>query len=247
MNKVNLGFSNLLVSGCSFTHNYNNQTKTWPDYLKDRTTIENIVDCSCPGAGNTHIQQSLIYKLETDQQLQPHNTLVIVMWSGYDRDDFIVSPSVLKTPYPDKYCYQIGANLGMTGGISGESNLIVSIENVKKIKNLTSRALDNYIKIISLYHYLKQQGFCFAFTEFSTANTRRDLNFDPIQHLDRDIREKFSSIIRSISPNLGDHSLANIGQSPDNYHPTQDDHKAWTDEVLLPYLVAQLRTDSNAV
>jgi hypothetical protein len=237
MSNIDLGFTNLLVSGCSFTHSYNHRIQTWPYCVKDKTTIENVIDCSCPGAGNTHIQQSLIYKLETDQSLQPNNTLVVVMWSGYDRDDFIVDPRTLKTPYPDEYHYHHQASLGMTGGVGGESNLIVSIENVKKIKNLTSRALDNYVKIITLYYYLKERGFYFVFTEFSTASTRSDLNFDPVQYLDSAIKEKFVKNVRDLTPNLGDYALTTGNQSFDRYHPIQKDHEAWTDKILLPYLI----------
>ena len=59
--ECDLGYQNLIVSGCSFTKNFNkNCVHTWPYYLRDLGGFKNVWDSSCPGAGNNHIARSII-------------------------------------------------------------------------------------------------------------------------------------------------------------------------------------------
>jgi hypothetical protein len=236
--EINLGFKNLLVSGCSFTYNNSEEhVITWPYYLRDLAQFENVFDCSCPGAGNRHIQQSAILALENNPQLTADNTLVIIMWSGYDRDDLIVDPLSMIKNYPDRYYYSADASVGMSGGLLGESNLITGLDFVKKIKNLPARALDNYVNIVTLYHYLKEKGFKFVFTEFSTPGTLKDLNFEITDYLEENLRTKFTQIVRTLTPNLGDYALATNQLSNDNYHLGTEAHLEWVRKILIPSLI----------
>jgi hypothetical protein len=94
----NFDIKNLIVGGCSFTYN-NHETSavTWPYYLRDLGGFEQVLDCSLPGAGNSHIADSLQWALEVDRP-EPADSLVIVMWSGCDRDDYICPEENIK-PY----------------------------------------------------------------------------------------------------------------------------------------------------
>ena len=96
------GIKNLIVSGCSFTYNnHETSASTWPYYLKDLGGFDQVLDCSMPGAGNYHIASSLQWAIEM-QNPDPTNSLVIVMWSGNDRDDYICPQSII-TDYPFKF------------------------------------------------------------------------------------------------------------------------------------------------
>ena len=236
----NLGYQNLIVGGCSFTHNFlKDHIHTWPYYLRDLGGFNCVYDTSCPGAGNNHIQRSIINCID-ENNLSAANSLVVVMWSGYDRDDFLVDPKTCNTQDElNNYFYNKQVSLGLTGGLLGDSNLLVSVENIKKIKNHASRALENYIAIRSLETFLKAQNFQFAFCEFSTPGHMKDTNFDPVPLLSKNLQKTFSTLVRTIKPNLGDWALSTIQRNNgDGYHPDADHHLTWTRNVLLPVLPA---------
>lgn len=239
--EINLGFKNLLVSGCSFTHNKSDQhVVTWPYYLRDLAQFENVFDCSCPGAGNQHIQQSAILELENNQSLTADTTLVVIMWSGYDRDDVIVDPQAMIKNYSDQYYYSADASVGISGGLAGKSNLITGLNILSKIKNLPARALDNYVNIVTLYHYLKNRGFRFVFTEFSTPGKMKDSNFEITNYLDENLKNKFIKMVREVTPNLGDYTLTSGHLAEDNYHPGTEGHLEWVRKILIPFITKNL-------
>jgi len=248
----NLGYRNLIVSGCSFTNNFNPEhVHTWPYYLRDLGGFGQVWDGSCSGAGNNHIARSIVTGIELGD-FDPAHTLVVVMWSGYDRDDFLVDPRLvnqknLKTTPQNYFNYTGDVAIGMTGGLLGDGNLIVNIENIKKIKNSASRALENYIIMQSLAGYLDARNFKYVFTEFSTPGQMKDTNFDLVPYLLPKLQQPFVDLVRNLSPNLGDWALPEIKQNKhgDGYHPDADQHLTWTRSVLLPYLNTHSNTYSN--
>ena len=240
---IDFGFSNLLVSGCSFTYTKNINCPSWPCHLRDLGSFDHLHDLSFPGAGNTHIHHSVIWELENNTALTPENTFVAVMWSGYDRDDIIVDPLAIDPTYSGKYQYTDQAWLALTGGVGSRSNTIVSIDAIKKIKNLTSRSVDNYILISSLHHYLTARKFKFVFLEFCTPLSKYDLNFEPTVYLGS-LAESFRHLVRQVQPNLGDYADV---QSISDRHPQPEHHSEWCQSVLIPYIKQSLATDPNSV
>lgn len=244
--ECDLGYRDLIVSGCSFSNNFNkNHIHTWPYYLRDLGGFEKVWNRSCAGAGNSHIVRSIISCIELGD-FDPAHTLVVVMWSGYDRDDFLVDPKVvnqknLKSSPQDYFSYTDDVTIGVTGGLLGDSNLLINVENIKKIKSVQSRALENYILMQSLAGYLDAHHFKYVFTEFSTPGKMNDTNFDPLPHLPNKLQEPFCKLVRSVVPNLGDWALPQLEyykehKGGDGYHPDADQHLSWTRSVLLPYL-----------
>ena len=233
---MNFGYKNLLVSGCSFTHSLDGGT--WPYHLQRLGSFENLIDCACPGAGNFHIHHSIIWEIENNSNITPENTLVIVMWSGYDRDDIIVDPASIDKTHGCRYQYTDQAWLAITGGEGGKENTIVPLDTIKKVKNLNSRSIDNYILISSLYHYLTAKKFKFVFTDYYTPKGGRDSNFEPTQYIES-LADSFNKMTRQISPNLGDY--ADILSTPSR-HPTGDQHLKWCQEVLIPHLVSKIKS-----
>lgn len=81
---------NVLVSGCSFTHwpespgSPNNIC--WPRYLCERHADWKVTNLAEPGAGNLYIANSLVRAIVEKPQ---HYDLVLVMWSGMTRLDFL--------------------------------------------------------------------------------------------------------------------------------------------------------------
>jgi hypothetical protein len=230
-----LGYRNLVVSGCSFTHNFdNNHIHTWPYYLRDLGGFQQVYNLSCPGAGNNHIHRSVISCIDSND-LSSTDTLIVIMWSGYDRDDFLISSQYCEaSDQLNSYSYNKDVMLGMTGGFLGHSNMLISLENVKKIKSAASIALENYIAIRSTQTYLEAKRFKYMFCEFSTPGAMRDTNFDPVPYLPTALQKIFVDSVRSLTPNLGDWSIPIL--DGDGYHPNADQHLSWTSQVLLPAL-----------
>jgi hypothetical protein len=203
---------------------------TWPTYIRDYFLFDQVIDCSCSGAGNKHIHDSLIYQLETDTAITPDNTIVAVMWSGFDRDDFIVDPDSINLNNVNQYAYTDQARLMITGGLLGNSNGVISIDVIKKIKSEQSRALENYIYVAGLYHYLVSRGFKFLFTMFSSNIKETGLHLD--QNLTPTLLNNFNSMI-SVRPYLGDFAQDTI----DTSHPTTYWHSQWAQSVLAPCIL----------
>ena len=234
----NLGKKNLLVSGCSFTSNVEiDSIDSWPYYLRDLGGFEMVYDCSWAGCGNYHIHNSIIHAIETETDLRSDNTVVVVMWSGYDRDDFVIDPGCAGIN-KSLFLFNETAGSGYTGGLSGTGNMLLNVENVKKIKSLYSRSLENYLMIQGLAKYLQALHFPSVFCEFSTGGTTKDNNFDPVLYLEPVLQDRFVGLVRQVTPNLG--SWAKQNTKTDGYHPTADQHLSWTRSVLLPYVMQTL-------
>lgn len=237
--ETDLGYQYLLASGCSFTKNNSHEhCVTWPLYLRDLGGFRDAFDCGYPGSGNQHIHHSTICELELNTKLNPQNTLVVVMWSEWTRDDFVVAPDTVNSEYfnRQKYFYTNDVATGLTGGLAGRGNLLVNVDSVKKIKNENSRALENYLYIVSLQHYLQDRGFNFLFTELN------DHNLEIAKFLPETMYQTYIELVQKIQPTLGTYNQDYLDLSVDGVHPAPDVHLKWCREVLLPYLTAHTNT-----
>jgi len=240
---TDLGFENLLVGGCSFTYNNSDQDCcTWPYYLRDLGNFSQVYDCSMPGAGNQHIVNTIIYSIEK-YDLDPANTLVLILWAGNDRDDYIVDQKHLNN-YPYVYAYEPGVCSAITGGedISNLGNTkLDAVLQLKSAKSPLARSVDNYVRVASLYSYLQNKGFKFFFMEFRDfALPGRDRNFDPRDYLDPALSKKFDSMISNPSQNFHKYCLRGDLMTSDDFHPSPDGHLSYTRSVLLPWLANKL-------
>jgi hypothetical protein len=149
----NFGCSNLVVSGSSFTYNNSDQDScTWPYYLRDLGGFERVYDTSLPGAGNAHIATSLQWSLE-NHSVDPADSMVVVMWAFNNTDDFIVDSTATKQ-YPFHYHYTRTVQSGIVGGAENyrtqrPANLSLT-PNVDQLKSPQSRAVENYLAIVNL-------------------------------------------------------------------------------------------------
>ena len=236
---VDFGFKNLVVGGCSFTYTITGPQvpTTWPYYFRDLSSIHKVFSCALPGAGNYFISQSIIWGLET-KKLPPDETLVVVMWSGHDREDEIFSSDAINNnanfvyQFTDKVCHV------STGGTSreGDSNSQwFGYRDIHKFKSLESRAVENAIWKIGLKRYLDALGYQSIFVNFldPTFPNRSD-NFDIVKFLPDPIKTTYNSIMDPVQ-DLYSFCLKNMLLSDDDFHPSPNGHLAWTRNVLLPY------------
>jgi hypothetical protein len=232
----NFGINNLIVSGCSFTYN-NHETSAvaWPYYLRDIGKFDQVLDCSLPGAGNHHIANSLQWAIEVDKP-NTADSLVIVMWSGNDRDDYIC-PIENSIKYPFTFNYSNNIMSGITGGShTSNGNTKEGLLSLAKTKTPESKAIENYLYISNLWNFLQNKGYKFLFLNYIDRSLpSRTVDFDIKKHLPPDIGANLDNMITHVvTPHnwAMKHNLL----TKDDFHPSPDGHLDWTRSVLLPKL-----------
>jgi len=235
---VDLGFDNLVVGGCSFTYTNPSQVPTtWPYYFRDLAGFKQVYSCAMPGAGNNFISQSMVWGLET-KKLSPETTMVVVMWSGHDREDAIFSSDAIDNSA--NYVYNFTDNVchGTTGGSSrnGDGNTRwFGYRDIHKYKSFESRAVENAIWKIQLKKYLDASGYKSIFVDFLDPSVpNRTANFDIVKFLPDTIKETYISIMDQMQ-NIYSFSLKRMLLTDDDFHVSPDGNLAWTREILIPY------------
>jgi hypothetical protein len=237
--EVDLGFKNLLVSGCSFTYNNSESSAvTWPYYLRDLANFDQVYDCSLPGAGNYHILNSTIWAVE-QQEFDKNTTLVIVMWSSHCRDDAIIATSSL-SEYPMQFNYTQSVSTGITGGGALGNNRLLS--TLQTVKSLESRAVENYLYITALYNYLLQKQYNFVFLDYLDRSIpNRGNDFLITDYLLPEMAKKYQHMFANNVENIYKFSIQRDLLNDDDFHPSPNGHLSWTRQVLLPALKINCR------
>ena len=234
----NFGIKNLIVSGCSFTFNNSLFTPvTWPYYLRDLGGFERVYDTSLPGVGNYHIASSLQLALELDP-IDPKESLVIVMWSGNDRDDYLCPDSNDNGNYPCEFRYSKNVITGITGGSNPESagNTKQGLKELAATKTPESRAYENYLLTIGLKNYLENNGYRYIFLDYIDRTLpNRTWDFSIEQYLPKQLATNYKNSKTDIDSPYA-YCLKNDLLHDDDFHPTPDGHLTWTKQVLIPHL-----------
>jgi hypothetical protein len=239
----NLGYKYLLVGGCSFTDNRSqsadiahNHIVTWPYYLRDLCGFDSVIDCSLPGAGNKFIHDAAISEIEYNSDIDFSNTLVVIMWSGNERDDFIASSDAVDASLQDRYVFPNGSSAIISRGLQSKSNCLLDLVNVDKIKDKNSKSLENYLQVVSLWHYLVNKGFRFVFTQFHRGSLN-DEHWDLGSELQQPLREKYNHMVNKLNITLGEYAQKTNQLSMDNYHPGPQANLEWTRKHLIPFIL----------
>jgi hypothetical protein len=231
-----LGVKNLIVSGCSFTfNNHLTEPVAWPYYLRDICGFEQVYDTSMPGAGNYHIASSLQWALELDP-VDPADSLVIVMWSGNDRDDYVAPDSNGKGATDFEFRYTANCFSGQTGGSdeSSRGNVREGLKNLAITKTYESRAVENFLYAVSLESYLKQKGYKFIFVEYMDRSLpARSLDFDIRTWLPPTQQQRYTAMFTPMTDPYA-WALRTDQLWDDDYHPSPNGHLSWTREILIP-------------
>jgi hypothetical protein len=225
-------FKNLLVSGCSFV--FNNSDKyicCWPYYLRDHAGFEEVYDCSQSGAGNNHIFNSTINEIETNNNIDNNNTLVIIMWSGLTRTDVVAERSITQ-PWHHMSNYNFDdqyATLTIFNSVNGSTQLDQLCQQYKKLVSVDAQVYESLLKIIALKTYLDQKGFKSVIT--SWKDPRLELKKTTISQT---IIDSSLSSLNKIEYLDSYATLKNLKET--DGHPNPNGYLAWTREHLLPYL-----------
>jgi lysophospholipase L1-like esterase len=237
---VDSKFKNLVTAGCSFSTVADNSeySLSWPEYLRDRLGIDNLYSLAQAGAGNRQIAASTQWFLE-QHRLDCNDTLVVVMFSGNDRDDEIVDINCLERP---SYRYTDKVAGAITGGqyhasVSNVRQAINFKEVVTKLKSPESRAVENYLHVIGLWSYLEHRGYQTVYTRFlDTKEPSRSKDFDIKDYLPEELAGRLDTVIDPKLTNIYSWCLRQGLLSNDDFHPAPEGYLSWVDTALIPYI-----------
>lgn len=231
-----LPYKNLLVSGCSFTYNNSNEhVVTWPYYLRDLADINQVFDCSQSGAGNSHVFNSIINEIETNKNITPTDTLVIVMLSGFSRTDVIASVDFSNRWHGyDSFKFNNRfATLSIMADPAdpNEPNIVELCNKYKRVVDIDAQILETCFRVLALDAYLKSKEFDYVLTSW------KDIKKEGI---DLNLIDSIRDVLHPIK-SLGDYANESRQLESDG-HPTPTAHLTWTKECLIPYLTANFNT-----
>jgi hypothetical protein len=240
-------YKKLLVSGCSFTHNNHHTPCTWGNNLAEWAGLD-IHNLGIPGAGNTHIANSIILWIEKHRP-DPADVLIIVMWSGVERVDWITDSNLskFKDIYPFTYNYSDSTELVLGGAWWRENNSTSLVEktlkNYTKFQNEQSLALTSWLAMTQLTDYLKQRGYAFYYTawqdlwcpgngtdqwiDYGVALKKLNLTLDHGPWLWSNHNEYLGNWVKERNYTVG----------ANDAHPSRIGHEMWCRTVLVPELI----------
>lgn len=245
-------YSNLVVSGCSFTHEPHNEWYpfSWASIFAQDTGMQ-VKNLAIPGAGNDHICRSMIVYLEKNKP-DPADTLVMVMWSGIGRFDWITDASLseFKNHYPFSYQYDKHNELVLAGNwwnLPKNTELHQALIAYSKYQSDFSFTLASWLAMKNLSNYLEMHGYRYYYTSFvdyERNNVKGDglmvSYYDTLDKLGLEL-DKSKWIDIPGEDCYGEWALRHQAVDPsDGFHPKYPEaNEGWTREILIPYFINQ--------
>jgi hypothetical protein len=236
-------FPKMLVSGCSFTHNFpNNRVVNWPYFLRDLADIKDVYDVSLPGGGCQHIFNSVINEVERNPDIDPRDTLILVMWSGLSRTDIIaetatVEPWVRRVfkrrdditdgvyRFDDRFS---SLSIFNRGTMDTDPDPMAHMQQrYKRVIDTDAQILQSMLNIVTLAGYLETKGFTWMF--MSWKDPQPDLDIVPGA-----LSRRVAELMKTVLP-LGDYARSQ-DQFDSTQHPSRAAHLGWTENHLIPAL-----------
>jgi hypothetical protein len=239
---------NLFVNGCSFTNDENGMY-TWATSLKQTYPNLNYHNMGRCGAGNHYICNSTIQFLE-DLNVNPEETLVIIMWSGPGRVDVDTSGEWWYHLYEE---YPHGKNLNdqhyylFSSGINWALNPTAKkiFDWLYKLSDPHTLCLDSLMNFMSLENYLKVHGYQYRFTSFvnywnPAVETSKSRDYSiPYFCSKHPIYQNYKMtnwfFVNEHRDCLAEFSM-DIDELDHTGHPTEIGHRKFTEQIVLPML-----------
>ena len=245
---------NFVVNGCSFTDDV--EGNTWATYIDNEFKFENYTNLAHGAAGNFYIANSTVNYLESTN-LNPSETLVIIMWSGTGRKDIRISGEWYYY-FENQYNWRAQSQKGneseyylFSGGLT---NSWLTNPDTKKIFNWAyklsdpvSLCKDTLMYIMSLENYLKARGYRYRFSSFVNYwSTSQDYNkFTGDYSIDFFLKDDLVYQNFNFDPwifvNSDRDCLAEFAESiielDSTIHPTESGHQKFAKQIIIPHLV----------
>lgn len=191
--------------------------------------INNLAVC---GAGNQHIANSIILHLEKNKP-DPTTTLVLAMWSGTARVDWITDKKMRKDNRDWRYQYHYDKHNDLTTSMqTGDTRLKTAFEQYRVYQSKSSETLNTWLAITSLSNYLEQHGYTYYYTSYQDIFSSKRDNFSTM--LDSiDLTLDMSHWLTTEHQEfLGEFAESRQLVGADNWHPTPVGHERWVNEIL---------------
>ena len=227
----------LVTAGCSFTANTVrfDGPYTWPGVVLDRCGFDHCVDLSYPGVGNEFIANSILNYVEGLDPATHNNIVITVCWSGADRKEELLTNAdrASKTlPQIDNITYRWFRD---------------SPDGKNQYPRQPAEVWRSWKNIIFLQNYLENKKIKFGFSLY--CNTvdppflpRRDLteNFFDNMSQEKITALKNCTWLHEFKDSFFEYCFFNDDcLSEDLFHPNLRGSLLWTDQVLLPGMLAK--------
>lgn len=236
----------LLTSGCSFTF----ENWCWPTFVANEINYE-LLNIGMASQGNGLIAKKTIYNvkklLETHN---PENILVGIMWSGVDRHEIYIDKNV-------NYKNTDGWDINPTNIIEGDLNKRWLILNhgwkldeaqlwYNNFHTFIGSMVNTLEYILLTQYFLKQHNikyfmttYKFIFEDWLIENVECDYLYNMIDF------DKFLPINGCLEWLIENHNQEsfNFPEISMHEHPTENGHKIFAKEVILPYLTSNILTN----
>lgn len=248
---------NILISGCSFTQwpdHPGGPNICWPKYLKDLCPEDSIVSVAEAAAGNQYIGDSIVRSVLKDKP-----DMVLVMWSGVSRLDYLTSleDSAWEKLF-DTYGFYRRLPEGKLGYIFSGGQMGTWFKHpvahkmfneMYKVSSPLSLAHINIMEMVKLQNFLKAQNIPYKFMSYVNYWTDGDhlspngdfgvANMPEIKYLIDSI--DFSQWVFGNDKKQCLYEMAKDMNNfmPDGFHPAAEAHQKWAE--LVKESIAPLR------
>ena len=236
-NSLKCKYKNLVVSGCSFTHNEHHSHVTWGNTLSYWTGM-NISNHAVNGAGNSHIANSIILFLEKNKP-SPADTLIMVMWSIQYRTDWITDRKIKKDYNTINHSYYYDTHNELNSLLfhtKEKSHFLDTGHNYRKYQSEYSYVLKNWLSMQSLTSYLDTHGYQYFYTSIYDLNCVKHGNYKKMLAEINLTNDQAKWLDLSSDNYLGDFAKNKNMVAEDNCHPTPECQEIWTHDILIPEL-----------
>ncbi len=231
----------VITCGCSFSET--RYVQTWPIHFSAQFPNYKHIDTGMASQGNGLISRTCIYKVsEALKTSKPENIIVGVMWSGPDRHDFYRDePDGLSKSYRRN---TEGWNENPTGFINDHKHWFIANHYWK------TRQAQVYYKylhsftgslILTLEHMLRTQWFLEKNNIKYFMSTYMDHTL-PINYITHNPSTSHLYDLLDMSKFLPVGGMGewcrentNLPFTEDDQHPSSEQHKVFTDNVIMPF------------
>jgi len=251
---------NLVANGCSFTEEQGHYV-CWPRVVANDLGVEHYTNLAQGGSGNHYISTSTIEYLET-QDLDPDQTLILIMWSGISRKDVMISQPwaqhfrrtyccVPLRHYPvapgrdDRVWYICSG--GQAGSWIDDADAAKFFHPFYKASDPESLCKESLHNFLHLKNYLACEGYQFAFTSFMnlwnpSAVDQGEIEFR-IGQFEFSLSRKFDFgpwfFANDQKDGFAEFALEH-GDPTINGHPSGQSHERFARDIVIPALERML-------
>lgn len=233
----------LVTGGCSFSECITPHVETWPIHLHNSLGDEIIhIPTGMGSQGNGLISRRIIYTIENKNKNDgiPYSDMLVgIMWSGPARSEIYKKDGV--NPRAMNIKEHIMEN--PTSIMSDEKKWYILnpwwngypyVRDYYSIIEHKYLLIQSYEHILRTQDYLKLRGIKYFMTTYTGEVLNKELLFEETKHLYNMI--DFDNFLSVEGCYEWCRDNTNIAFKPNDNHPSNEQHKTFTNEVIIPFL-----------